>query len=369
MLAVLSARFSDQPQQWAAAPALFMGVGGVLLLGFGSSIQGVLSWVWPPALLVLVVWMIVRSQRQLRSPSRRWLLYPVFAALVLASIGGAYETVRQAVDADAFPMPGRLIDVGGHNLHLQCTGSGSPTVILESGGGETSSAFGLIAPVVAGHTQVCVYDRAGRGWSEPAKTPQDATQIATDLHTLLDRGEVPGPYVLAGHSFGGLYVLTFAAAYPDEVAGMVLVDSTAPAPRSNAETPPVEDGAYDFEGRVSALISSSARLGLGRLFGATASHAQSTVEEYVRATASSAQAGSLDDFDDKPLVVLTAGVGSDAAWMVAQEKMATLSPNSVHRVIDGVAHAGMIHDAQGAAATTEAIVDVLSSIRSDEPLD
>jgi pimeloyl-ACP methyl ester carboxylesterase len=76
---------------------------------------------------------------------------------------------------------------------------------------------------------VCVYDRAGRGWSERADTAQDGAQIATDLHTLLQRGHVPGPYVLAGHSFGGLYVLTFAARYPNEVAGMVLVDSTPPA--------------------------------------------------------------------------------------------------------------------------------------------
>jgi pimeloyl-ACP methyl ester carboxylesterase len=368
MLAVLSARFSDQPQRWAAAPALFMGLGGVLLLGFGPELQGVLRWVWPPALLVLVVWMIVRSRQQLRSGSR-WLLYPVFAVLFLGSVGGAYETVSDAIDANADPMPGQLIDVGGHRLHLSCTGSGSPTVVLEPGGGGMSSDLGLVTPAVARDTRVCSYDRAGRGWSEPADSPQDATQIATDLHTLLDRGDVPGPYVLAGHSFGGLYVLTFAATYPDEVAGMVLVDSTAPAPRSNTETPPVEEGAYDIGGRVSALISSSARLGLGRLFGATASHAQSTVEEYVRASASSAQAASLDDFDGKPLVVLTAGVGSDAAWMVAQEKMATLSPNSVHRVIDGVAHAGMIHDEQGAATTTAAILDVLSSIRSDEPLD
>ncbi len=74
MLAVLSARFSDQPQRWAAAPALFMGLGGLLLVGFGSGVQGVLSWVWPPALLALVAWMIVRAHRQLRSRSRQWLL-------------------------------------------------------------------------------------------------------------------------------------------------------------------------------------------------------------------------------------------------------------------------------------------------------
>src|SRR5689334_9545482 len=146
MLAVLSVRFTDQPQRWAAAPALFMGLCGVLLVGFGSSVQAVLNWVWPPAMLALAIWMITRVRRQLRSPSRRWLLYPVFAVLALASIGGGYETVREAADANAYPMPGQLIDVGGHRLHLRCTGSGSPTVVLEPGAGEMSSNLGWITP-------------------------------------------------------------------------------------------------------------------------------------------------------------------------------------------------------------------------------
>ena len=204
LLAVLSVRFTDQPQRWAAAPALFMGLGGLLLLGFGSSVHGVLDWVWPPALLALVIWMIVRAHRQLHSRAGRWLLYPVLAVLALAAVGGGYQTLGAAADARAYPMPGQLIDVGGHRLHLHCTGSGSPTVVLEPGGGEMSSNMGWIAPAVARDTRVCVYDRAGRGWSQPADTPQDGTQIATDLHTLLQRGHLPGPYVLAGHSFGGL---------------------------------------------------------------------------------------------------------------------------------------------------------------------
>jgi pimeloyl-ACP methyl ester carboxylesterase len=88
---------------------------------------------------------------------------------------------------------------------------------------------GWISPAVARDSKVCVYDRAGRGWSEAADGPQDGVQTAGDLPTLLDRAHAPGPYVLAGHSFGGLYILTFAANYPDQVAGMVLLDSTAPA--------------------------------------------------------------------------------------------------------------------------------------------
>src|SRR5215211_7172050 len=193
MLAVLSVRFTDQPQRWTAAPALSMGLGGLLLVGFGSPVHQVLDWVWPPAMPALAVWMLVRAHRQLPSPSRRWLLYPVIVMLALASLGGGYQTLGEAADAKAYPMPGQLIDVGGHRLHLNCTGSGTPTVVLEPAAGGMSSNLGWIAPAVARATRVCVYDRAGRGWSEPADTPQDGTQIATDLHTLLQRGHLPGP--------------------------------------------------------------------------------------------------------------------------------------------------------------------------------
>jgi pimeloyl-ACP methyl ester carboxylesterase len=344
----------------------------------------VLDWVWPPALLALAIWMIVSAHRGLRSRSRRWLLYPVIALTALASVGGGYETVSEATDAQSYPMPGRLIDVGGHGLHLNCTGSGSPTVVLQAGGGEMSSNLGWIAPAVARDTRVCVYDRAGRGWSEPADSPQDGMQIATDLHTLLQRGGVPGPYVLAGHSFGGLYVLTFAARYPAEVAGMVLVDSTAPAPATRPRTaPPGAGGSDDLIARVSALISATARLGLGRLYGqfdfgslpprsrdevradtATAGTVRSTIDEYVQANVSMEQAAALGDFADKPLVVLTAGTGSDATHLAAQDELATLSTNSVHVVVDGAAHEALVADEGSSAATTRAILDVVSSVRN-----
>ena len=389
-MAVLSVRFTDQPQRWAMVPALFLGVGGVLLLIFGSPAQAVLNWIWPPALLVLVVWMIVRARRQLQGSTRRLLLYPVLAVLALASLGGGWETVREAADAQAYPIPGQLIDVGGHQLHLNCTGTGSPTVVLEPGAGGISSDLGWIAPAVAHDTRVCVYDRAGRGWSDPADTPQDATQIATDLHTLLHRGNVPGPYVLAGHSFGGLYALTFAARYPAEVAGMVLVDSTAPAPAPPATPTPAaaqNAGTGDVMDRVSTLISTTARLGLGRLLAltdsatlpprsrdearahaATSRQIRSTINEYIQGGPSVAEAASLHDFTDKPLIVLTAGSGSSAGWSEKQNALAELSTNSAHLVIDGATHASMVSDQQHASATTQAIADVVSSVRTAQPL-
>ena len=386
LLAVLSVRFTEHPQRWAAIPALFMAVGGLLLIWFGTPLREIVNWVWPPALLALVVWMVIRARRQLPARSQRWLLYPVLAVLGLAAIGGGYETVREAADATAYPIPGRLIDVGGHRLHLHCTGSGSPTVILEPGAGDFSSAMGWITPAVAEDTRVCVYDRAGRGWSEPADGPQDGTQIASDLHTLLQRGNVPGPYVPAGHSFGGLYVLTYAARYPDEVAGMVLVDSTNPASKPPAQGASTDDtDSYDAMGRISALGAASARVGLARLVGyfgydslpsrsrdevragsATANYVGSYIDEYVQGNASVAEAASLTDFGGKPLIVLTAGVGSDAAHSASQDHLATLSGNSVHRVIDGASHADLILEKKYAAATTEAILDVVSAARGRE---
>jgi pimeloyl-ACP methyl ester carboxylesterase len=312
MLGVLSVGFTDQPQRWAAAPALFKGLGGLLLLAFGARVHGFLDWVWLPAMFALSIWILVRSRAQVRSRGGRWLLYPVIAGLALASIGGGYETVGEAMDARAYPMPGQLINVGGHSLHLSCTGSGSPTVVLQPGGGEMSSNMGWIAPAVARTTQVCIYDRAGRGWSDDADTPQDGTQIAIDLHMLLQRGHVSGPYVLAGHSFGGLYVLAYASRYPDDVLGMVLVDSTNPASEATAKTAtPYHAGSYDVLGRVSALMSTSARVGMGRLYApfevgslpprsrdearasiATATTLRSTIDEYVQANASTQEAAS-----------------------------------------------------------------------------
>lgn len=385
-LVVLSARFTSTPQRWAAAPAVFMGLGGLLLAAFGPSARTVLDWVWPPAMLLLTIWMTTRVRRGLPSRGGRQLLYPVIAALALASISAGYETAAEAADARAHPMPGQLVDVGGHRLHLSCTGSGSPTVVLEPGGGEMAANLGWITPAVAGSTHVCVYDRAGRGWSDPTDAPQDGARIAADLHTLLRRAGVPAPYVLAGHSFGGLYVLAFADRYPDEVAGMVLVDSTAPA-APGTSTAADGSGEPDALRRISALTSAAARFGLGRVYAqmsygelpvqsrdelrastATASTLRSTIDEYAQASASVREAAALRDFGHKPLVVLTAGVGSNAAWSTAQQRLAELSSNTVHRVVDGATHEALVADREYAAITSQAIVDVVMSVRTAQPL-
>ena len=385
LLAALSVRLTDQPQRWAVAPAAFMAVAGLIsLLPPGSVVQDVFGWVWPPALFGLVVWMFLSARRHMRSRVARWLLYPVLAVLMVASVGGGYQTVRQSIDTRAYPMPGQLVDVGGHRMHIHCTGSGSPTVVLEPGQGGASSDLGWVAPAVARDSTVCVYDRAGRGWSDPAYGPQDATRIAADLHTLLERAQVPGPYLLAGHSFGGLYVQTFAATYPDQVAGLVLLDSTAPKP---GPALPTRTSSYDVLGRVSAVFSAMAHLGAGRLIAqgsystlpphfrgeartnaSTARYLRSSIEEFVAANTSMQQAAALTSLDGKPLVVVTADTGNAAGWEQAQDKMATVSTNSSHRVAKDTTHESLLYDEADSAQVIQAIRDVIESVRTARPL-
>ena len=123
----------------------------------------------------------------------------------LALVGAIYEFVEEAADAKTYPPPGQLVDVGGHRLHINCTGTGSPTVIIEAGLGDWLTGWAWVQPEVAKTTQVCTYDRAGYGWSDPYPLPRNAEQFAKELHTLLHEANIPGPYVLVGHSLGGTH--------------------------------------------------------------------------------------------------------------------------------------------------------------------
>jgi pimeloyl-ACP methyl ester carboxylesterase len=154
------------------------------------------------------------------------------AVLVAAVLGFTYEQIGRWQDSQHRFRIGRGVDVGGPNLNLNCAGSGSPSVILEAGGGGYGGyGWRIVQAEVAKFTTVCWYDRAGEGWSDAAPAARSSTTIANDLQALLQRAPVAGPYLLVGHSIGGEYVRIFTAKFPSEVARVVLVDSTHPDQR------------------------------------------------------------------------------------------------------------------------------------------
>ena len=124
--------------------------------------------------------------------------------------------------------PGRMIDVGSHRLHLHCLGAGTPPVILDAALGASSLSWSLVQPAVSAVTRCCAYDRAGFGWSDAGPLPRTADRICDELRLLLQHAAVPAPYVLVGHSFGGLVVRLFAARHPGLVAGIVLIEPAIP---------------------------------------------------------------------------------------------------------------------------------------------
>ncbi len=126
--------------------------------------------------------------------------------------------------AAQYPPPGDLVFVDGGLMHLWCTGAGGPVVILEAGSTDCSLSWAFVQSNVSPFTRVCSYDRAGYGWSDPVPGPVSAGAVNGRLHTLLQAADIPPPYVMAGHSLGGEYVRSYAHRYPNEVAGLVLVD-------------------------------------------------------------------------------------------------------------------------------------------------
>lgn len=153
-------------------------------------------------------------------------------ALLLA-VGAVYQAIETWRDCRRFPPSGRLVRVNARRMHIHVTGEGTPTVVFESGMGASCLSWTLVQPQVAQFTRAVSYDRAGHGWSDLAREPRTAREIAEELHTLLDAAGVPGPYVLVGHSFGGYVSRAFAHLYRNEVVGMVLVDSVHPAEWEN----------------------------------------------------------------------------------------------------------------------------------------
>lgn len=303
--------------------------------------------------------------------------------LLFLLAGLLYQAVGSARDRRRYPPPGQLVDVGGHRLHFYSMGEGQPTVVLDSGLPGTCSSWALVQPEVAPFARVCSYDRAGLGWSDPGPRPRTSQQIVAELHTLLRGAGVEPPYVLVGHSFGSFTARLFASQYPDEVAGMVLVD-----PISTREwlgmTPEQEAalrggvrlaryGALLARFGVARLISwlasvgaaNWARLGVkvvtgGRLRGGeqmvspiaklppgprAAARAfwtqpkcfQAIADQVASLAESAAQVAATDSYGGIPLVVLSAG-NSPPARLADREALALLSSGGTHIVAPGSGH-------------------------------
>jgi pimeloyl-ACP methyl ester carboxylesterase len=236
---------------------------------------------------------------------------------------------------------------------------------------------------LASTTRVCAFDRAGQGWSGAAPGRQDGRQLATDLHGLLAAARIPGPYVLAGHSTGGTYALNYAARYPQQVAGVALIDSATPYQFDLPDHP----GFYATFRRAFALFPSLARAGIARptlgsgfatlppdardqarAFAVSPRELRANRNEFLELRTVFEQAKALKSLGARPLAVLSADRDQQRGWATAQEKLARLSSNSVHRTAHGSTHSALLEEERFASTTTRAIADVVRATRSGQPL-
>jgi pimeloyl-ACP methyl ester carboxylesterase len=271
-----------------------------------------------------------------------------------------------------------MVDVGEHRLHLNCVGQGSPTVVLDAGWGYTSVEWSAwVQPEVAEHTRVCAFDRAGMGWSEPEPGPPNATQTAEELHALLQEADEEGPYVLVGHSLAGLYSRIYAERYPEEVAGMVLVDSSHPNQFEGSGL------ALTINRAVGVLGPLIAWTGIPRVFNLypsnpelpplqreqsdslyyTTAHQVAVFEEMGTIPETMEKARGRGTIGEKPLMVVSSA-DHDAQTGALQEELTALSSNSTQRVVEGSTHLSLVVDRGHAGQTSEEIVEVVEAVRS-----
>jgi pimeloyl-ACP methyl ester carboxylesterase len=283
--------------------------------------------------------------------------------------------------ARVHPPPGDLVEFDGARSHLHCIGHGSPTVLLEAGLGPSGSfSWRRVLPDIAVTTRVCTYDRAGILWSEPRPGPRDAHRIADELHALLAAASEPPPYVMVGHSFGGLLVRVFDRRFRGEVFGFVLVDSAHPA---GIYRMPLE--AIASEPAPLRLLTSKflAATGVARLrAGPPKNPAQAYAHSSMLAAQgegrafreSCVQAAATGKLDNRPLVVLTAGhipPPSDMSEktqnvfhevrLALQAELAMLSTNADQRVSSRAGHFVQLDDP---AAVVTAVGDVVTAARA-----
>ncbi len=343
---------------------------------------------------------------------RRLLVGVVALAVGLPAAGLLFQFVATAFDARRFPPPGRLVDLGGHRLHLQCQGAGVPVVALEAGNLSFSLQWAWIAPGVARTTRVCAYDRAGYGWSDPAPWPPIAGRQADDLARLLEIAGEPGPYVLVGHSYGALVTRAFAARYPEATAGVVLIDPAHPSQYDLQHCDPACLPAAFLQDvdRIYRLAPVLARFGIPRILrGDTLGlfslakpfpvelrpaiiAALSSTRHWVTGSAeiehfeeSARDARALASLDGKPLVVVAAdstwakqsdgyklpvgvdGAALDRTILALNRDQAHLSTASQLVVVPGARHTSLATSERDAATVVEAIRGVVARVRAAAP--
>ena len=289
---------------------------------------------------------------------KKWLkglvLWVGGAVTVSVAAAAGIQALFSHLSRQGTPVPGELVELDGRQVHMLCAGDGSPTVILEAGLPGNSLAWMSVYSEIAGFTRVCAYDRPGYGWSEPIETPRTAETIVQELRMLLQRTETKPPYVLVGHSFGGLLMQLYATRFPDDYAGVVLVDSSHPDQAHRT---------LDLQ-EIDSIASSLKVLGpLGfarMLFPVPAGDPSSrdssvrkrekellmtnqtlrtVVEEMSGLRESLRQVGdSSVDFGNKPFVVLTEGRERAESWHAMQEDLSRLSTNSEWQVVEDAGH-------------------------------
>jgi pimeloyl-ACP methyl ester carboxylesterase len=312
----------------------------------------------------------------------RWIGGTLVALLSITLAGAVYESVAEAADARAYPPPGQMVDVGGYRLHINCTGAGSPTVVIDAGWGDWSGGWSQVQPEVAKATRVCTYDRAGMGYSEAGPPPRSAEHFARELHTLLQHAGVQGPYVIVGHSLGGAPARVFAHTYAPEVAGVVFIESMNPAEPSTTApaTPPAAGPDSTTNKFLTKLLRLPARVGLIRVLtgreaglspdnakayaanSVTARSLQAGIDEGRGMAESLAQARRITTLGDVPVIVLSRGLAEsdEQKWQLEQKQLLTLSPDSRQVFAEQSHHNIQFEQPQAAVG---AIVQMVDQIR------
>jgi pimeloyl-ACP methyl ester carboxylesterase len=315
-----------------------------------------------------------------------WILAMILALAVLALV---VEALTERNEQRRFPPPGRLVDVDGHQMHLVVAGEeqAGPTVILDSGMISFSSNWAWVQPELAKEVRVVAYDRAGLGWSVPGPTPRDAGRSASELHAALQHLGITGPYVLAGHSYGGLVQRAFAALHPADVVGMVLVDASHPDQWVRFG---FSSKVLGYSNKVSGVV---ARFGLFRVvdgeyklladglpprareelmaFGRTP-RALSTVGSTALAwdARTRPMINDAPSLGAMPLIVLSVTeqprMGDKLTAM--QAELPALSTQSRHITVEGAYHEGLLAQRDHARVVTESILEVVEAVRSGQPL-